>query len=1015
MDEFFQSNFVGESISSENFDEIDRPLIEQQTEMIAQIQNEIPNCNNNNNNYHFINNNNSIENNEQIETQKATEVFQSNQIEQIINEEKKSEESTQNKELSNKKLFSDVRYYTINTNNQDIERLLDENGAHKESYLTTFITHVIYDKNGEDPSSNSDYYEANEVFDLTVITSQWVEMCLKCNCLIPTDPYLAKDDNKLFSKIKAININLPEETAKQIFALISFYGGELIDLEMFVNFDNLLDKPTHGFSLVYDTNVENLEKHVKIVTPDWAVDCINKNQLIDELIYNPKYLKSSDSLDDLKNVSEKNSSEENFQNSVSHTQTIEIVNNPTPYSKSITLFTSNSDKVHYFQSHNNNLIQNQEEIKPNMTQNNFLNTTESLPVTENNLPIVENNTPTQKCLYTPGFGINIDVNQNQDSTTPQKQKLLTPKKSSGKKQKSPDSNPKPNYSLNDSMNEIFDSVINKQTGEEKKENENFGLNTNGLVPIHIDLIRPVTASLSLNFDLETDNDQQNNLSESVFKNELSDYKQSNSNLLYNCVFYFKSNEEIYAKECLNDWEKVIVKFGGKVLNNINIDDQVSFSQITHVICPHRFTKCYKKGLESKKKICSIYWLEDVLQEQTYRAPWLVYHFPSPYEPKKGPLQNHIISSHGFNCKEKLFIFQVVWLLNGKYTPYLSNLNSFLICKNLKGIKVEKAKKWDIPIVNANWLMELYLGNTYALTKPIEERYKNISISESYNHFGFETSLVQDFMKLWKNDLPSEALIPFKNVSSNVKYAAKRQTEEDSQNVSTNNKMPRVQLTSLSWQRPQTNVPCVMFTGIEPAKVAQFQRDVIGLGGIIAKQPSQTTLLVVDKIERTAKLLKCLSTCENIVSVKWIIDSKLNGKFLDPSSYQVKDEKFEKHYKCCLKESLERAKTNKPLFHGLVFYLSPSVKPSYQDLVDMIKSAGGTVTNDVPNLQMINEPFRDENKTNLKSKYVIVGSQSDLCILKPFIEKKIPIYSEEIVLSGILIQKLDANLYKFNVL
>lgn len=138
-----------------------------------------------------------------------------------------------------------------------------------------------------------------------------------------------------------------------------------------------------------------------------------------------------------------------------------------------------------------------------------------------------------------------------------------------------------------------------------------------------------------------------------------------------------------------------------------------------------------------------------------------------------------------------------------------------------------------------------------------------------------------------------------------------------------------------------------------------------MGGIIAKQPSQTTYLIVDKIERTAKLIKCISTCEHIVHVKWLLDSKLNGKFLDPNEYQVKDEKFEHHFKCCLKESLERARLRRPLFAGLVFYLSPSVKPSYQDLEEMIKSGGGTVTKDILNMQHFSEPFKDENKTVIR--------------------------------------------------
>jgi len=107
---------------------------------------------------------------------------------------------------------------------------------------------------------------------------------------------------------------------------------------------------------------------------------------------------------------------------------------------------------------------------------------------------------------------------------------------------------------------------------------------------------------------------------------------------------------------------------------------------------------------------------------------------------------------------------------------------------------------------------------------------------------------------------------------------------------------------------------------------------------------------VDKIERTAKLLKCISTCEYIVHLKWLIDSKLEGKFkgfeidlnklkrlfinivffslnIDPNDYEIRDEKFEKHYNCSLKESLERARnSSKRLFSVRI-----SITFFYQDL------------------------------------------------------------------------------------
>lgn len=60
-------------------------------------------------------------------------------------------------------------------------------------------------------------------------------------------------------------------------------------------------------------------------------------------------------------------------------------------------------------------------------------------------------------------------------------------------------------------------------------------------------------------------------------------------------------------------------------------------------------------------------------------------------------------------------------------------------------KYEKAKKWNINIVNGCWLMELYLGNTLALNKQIEERYTNLNV----NHFSYDNQFVIEFMNAWK--------------------------------------------------------------------------------------------------------------------------------------------------------------------------------------------------------------------------------------------------------------------------
>ena len=48
-------------------------------------------------------------------------------------------------------------------------------------------------------------------------------------------------------------------------------------------------------------------------------------------------------------------------------------------------------------------------------------------------------------------------------------------------------------------------------------------------------------------------------------------------------------------------------------------------------------------------------------------------------------------------------------------------------------------------MNGVWLMELYLGNTLALNKQIEDRYTNLHV----NHFSFDNQFTLEYMDAWK--------------------------------------------------------------------------------------------------------------------------------------------------------------------------------------------------------------------------------------------------------------------------
>lgn len=148
---------------------------------------------------------------------------------------------------------------------------------------------------------------------------------------------------------------------------------------------------------------------------------------------------------------------------------------------------------------------------------------------------------------------------------------------------------------------------------------------------------------------------------------------------------------------------------------------------------------------------------------------------------------------------------LVWLMGGKYTSQLTNINTFLVCRQSSttkesgelseatngkaqngenggdhqqkedqqqsntALKIQKAKKWGVNIVNGVWLSELYLGNTYALVRPIPDRYTAL---DCQNHFYFDPILTREFMDQWKQliSLPVEAIRQAKLASSPLKQA-----------------------------------------------------------------------------------------------------------------------------------------------------------------------------------------------------------------------------------------------------
>ena len=96
---------------------------------------------------------------------------------------------------------------------------------------------------------------------------------------------------------------------------------------------------------------------------------------------------------------------------------------------------------------------------------------------------------------------------------------------------------------------------------------------------------------------------------------------------------------------------------------------------------------------------------------------------------------------------------------------------------------------------------------------------------------------------------------------------------------------------------------VMFTGYNDQKDVKIVKE---LGGSTTDAVSECTVLVTDQIRRTAKFLSMVGKGIPIVGPKWLSDSKLSGKFLNPWDFILHDPANEKKWGFDLSKTLTQA-------------------------------------------------------------------------------------------------------------
>lgn len=168
--------------------------------------------------------------------------------------------------------------------------------------------------------------------------------------------------------------------------------------------------------------------------------------------------------------------------------------------------------------------------------------------------------------------------------------------------------------------------------------------------------------------------------------------------------------------------------------------------------------------------------------------------------------------------------------------------------------------------------------------------------------------------------------------------------------------------------------------------------------------AEATHLIMEKLVRTSKLVSCLVTVKHLLSPEWVLESQRLNKFADEAQFGLKDESFNKMYKCDVSEVLLCGEQRRKLFEGITFFLTPCVKPSRSQLTEMIELCGGKVEKKRRSYVSIHELHNQKPFS-----YLVLTVPNDLHLVYYLLqtEKTLNVVcSTEVVLSAIMRQKLD---------
>ncbi|GFZ13695.1 BRCT domain-containing DNA repair protein [Actinidia rufa] len=202
---------------------------------------------------------------------------------------------------------------------------------------------------------------------------------------------------------------------------------------------------------------------------------------------------------------------------------------------------------------------------------------------------------------------------------------------------------------------------------------------------------------------------------------------------------------------------------------------------------------------------------------------------------------------------------------------------------------------------------------------------------------------------------------------------------------------------ISPRRDMAYVRVVFSQNLEDDVIKQQKKILARLGSSIASCCSDATHFIADRFVRTKNMLEAIALGKPVVTHLWIDSCGQASCYIDEKNYILRDAKKEKEIGFSMPVSLVQARQN-PLLKGRRVFVTPNVKPGKELIESLVKAAHGQAVDRIQEAAMKNKIFPGD--------VLIISSEQDYALCTPFLDKGAAVYSSELLLNGIIIQKLE---------